>query len=57
MKTQIQHFYSSHNQLAEKNKLFDWLTKLENPITPAELEKLKQKNSKVWSGFNLTGGN
>lgn len=57
MKTQAQHFYSSHNQLAEKNKLFDWLSKIENPITPAELEKLKQKNIKVWSGFKLTGGN
>lgn len=54
MKTQTQHFYSSHRKLADKNEAFNFLRGVENPITPEELEKLKQKNPKLWGGFKLT---
>lgn len=53
MKTQMQHFWSSHANQTAKNETFDWIQKT-NPITPAELEKLKQKNPKLWGGFKLT---
>jgi hypothetical protein len=51
MKTQIQHFYSSHNKLADKLQFMDWLTKQENKPTPEELSKLRKKNPNLWSGY------
>lgn len=51
-KTQIQHFYSAHNKLADKMQFLDWLSKLENKPTLQELQKLRAKNPSLWSGYS-----
>jgi len=50
MKSQPQHFYSSHKHLADKTSFFDWLGKQENGPTKEELQKLRAKNPN-WNAF------
>jgi len=51
MKTQIQHFYSSHNTISAKMQFMDWLTQQTNKPTPEELKILRAKNPSLWSGY------
>jgi hypothetical protein len=50
MKTQTQHFRSSHNVLADRMSFFDWLGKQENGPSSEELQKLRAKNPN-WKSF------
>lgn len=49
MKTQTQHFYSSHRKMIDRLETFNFITKT-NPPTIEELEKLRAKNPK-WNKF------
>ena len=51
MKTQLQHFYSSHRKLADTNEAMDWLSKQDNAPTQAELEVLRAKRPSLWNKY------
>jgi hypothetical protein len=52
MKTQLQHFWSSHNTISAKMQFMDWLSKQENKPTAKELSILREKNPNLWSGYS-----